>query len=511
MKSFIALIAGAVSALAFAPFGWWPLGLIGLAVLFDLWRSRRGAAWYGFAYGVGLFGAGTLWIYVSLYDYGGMAPAMAALCVLLLVLGLALAPAGAGLAQAWLAARFASVSPSARAMVIMPVAWLLFEWLRGWLLGGFPWLTAGYAMLDTPLAGWAPLGGVYLVSLLTLITVGVVLTMLRGFLPTTQTARRTARANGLAASLLALCWLGGAWLPSMPALQSAPRGEAITVAIIQNNVPLTAKWDRAQADRIVADYLAQSARHADADVVVWPEAAVPAYLDAMPPEFARRLRAHPADFLFGALTRQRSDDEWRAFNSVVAVGDAREDDRVAVYHKRHLVPFGEFLPLPWLFRPLLRTLQIPMSDFTAWRRPQSPLRAAGTDFAVSICYEDAFPREWRDQVPRAGVLLNLSEDMWFGDSLAPHQRLQMARFRALESARPMIRASNNGLSAVIDRRGEVVAIAPQFARATLSLEVQPRIGATPYIRHGDAPALALALLLLATTLARALSRGRRLR
>ena len=270
------------------------------------------------------------------------------------------------------------------------------------------------------------------------------------------------------------------------------RGGEISVAIIQNNVPLMRKWDSTESSGIIADYLAQSARFGDADLVVWPEAAVPDYLDRLPADFYRQLREHPADFIFGALTREIVEDQWRHFNSIATVSD-----QAGLYHKQHLVPFGEFLPVKWLFRPLVAMLDIPMSDFTPWRQPQGPLYAAGNFFAASICYEDAFPEEWRNQVPTSGILLNLSEDMWFGDSLAPHQRLQMARFRSLESGRPMIRASNNGLSSVINWRGGIDAIAPQFVKTVVRAQVRPRTGVTPHTAYGDHPALVLAAILLA--------------
>ncbi len=502
MKTLLALFAGVVNVAAFAPFGWWPLCLLSIAALFWLWlgAGRAAAAWYGFVFGVGLFGAGTSWVYVSMHNFGGMPPALAGLCVLLLVLVVSLYPAAAGLAQSLFPRRALAI----RAVLILPGVWLLFEWLRGWLFSGFPWLTTGYAMLDTPLAGFAPLGGVYLLGILTLMSAGGLLALLHGL-----TWRRT-----LLSALLGVGWAGGWQLSASGLAWTEPAGEEISVAIIQNNVPLMLKWDAAQSNRIIAGYLAQSARHRAADLVVWPEAAVPDYLDRLPPEFYEQLRDHPADFIFGVLTRMRrvadadtdtgadtgsatTDGEWQIFNSIAAlVGDRPP----ALYHKQHLVPFGEFLPLERLFRPLLERLNIPMSNLSPWHQPQRRLQAAGASLAASICYEDAFPEEWRAQVPDSGVLVNVSEDMWFGDSLAPHQRLQMARFRALESGRPMIRASNNGLSSVINWRGGVDIIARQFVQAVVLAGVQPRTGTTPYTQFGNAPALALVVVLLAIVL-----------
>ncbi|MDD9811106.1 MAG: apolipoprotein N-acyltransferase [Gammaproteobacteria bacterium] len=522
MKNALAFLAGAAAPAAFAPLNWWPVGLLSLAVLFSLWLTagRAAAARYGFLYGLGLFGVGASWTYISIHTFGGMPAALAGLCILLLVAALALFPAAAGFAQGIIGGRTdgdggggrpGAVRAVARAALVMPGAWLAAEWLRGWLFTGFPWLTAGYAFLDTPLAGWAPLGGVYAVSLAALVTAGALTVLATG----------RGWRGAAAAALAAVLWFGGGQLGGVE--WTRRDGAPVKVAIIQNNVPLAAKWDAARAARIIGDYLDASDRHRDADLVLWPEAAAPDYLDRLPADFHRRLREHPADFIFGVLTRRRADGGWQYFNSIATAtaettattgdrddstaGDQGRDSTAtvtpdidapaALYHKQHLVPFGEFLPVEWLFGPVVRQLDIPMANFTAWPQGQPPLRAAGVRLAASLCYEDAFPAEWRAQVPAAGLLVNLSEDVWFGDSLAPHQRLQMARFRALESGRPLLRASNNGLSSVIDERGGIVAIAPQFTVAAVAAAVAPRAGITPYIARGDWPALALGAALLA--------------
>ena len=481
VKFFIALLAGAINVAAFAPLAWWFLSLISIAALFALWLGcdRKTAAALGFGYGLGLFGVGTSWMYISIQTYGGMPPLLAGFCILVLVAAMALWFAVAGFIQSI----FTSRSNAARLILIMPGVWILLEWLRGWVLSGYPWLSGGYALLDTPLAGLAPLGGVYLVGLIATMSAGALLSLLLDF----------SRINVALSLLVAAAW-GVGWSLS-DAVWSRANGDAISVAIVQNNVPLMLKWDAAESNAIVNNYLDTSAT-LDADLIVWPEAAVPDYLDRMPRSFYKKLREHPADFIFGVLTRKNVADNKQHFNSIAAVTETETN----LYNKQHLVPFGEFLPMKFLFAPLVNMMQIPMANFTAWNESQPPLHAAGTTFAASVCYEDAFPNEWRAQVPSSGVLINLSEDIWFGDSLAPHQRLQMARFRSLESARPMIRSSNNGLSSVINWRGEVVTIAPQFVAAIVTAEVQPRTGATWFTVHGDRPALLLALALWVTGL-----------
>ena len=235
----------------------------------------------------------------------------------------------------------------------------------------------------------------------------------------------------------------------------------------------------------------KSNENQDADLIVWPEAAIPDYLDNLSNDFWRDIENHPADFIFGVLHRDKIGEDENYYNSVAAV-----TDQIMIYRKQHLVPFGEYFPLQWLLGPLVEMLNIPMSDFTAWKTPQQPLIAAGNQFAVSVCFEDAFPNETRGQIATAGILLNVSEDIWFGDSFAPHQRLQMARFRSRETERPMIRSSNNGLSSLINWKGGVDTYAPQFVQYVVKGTVQPRTGITPYTAFGDSFSVSFVGLLL---------------
>ncbi len=477
MKTLFALGAGVLNTLSFAPFNWWPLGLLGFAVLFWLWResSRKSAAWYGFVFGLGMFGMGISWMYISIHTFGGMPPVIAGICIAVLVAFMSIYPSLCG----WLQGCFSSWNSISRFGLFMPGLWILLEWLRGWLFSGLPWLSTGYAYLDTPLSNYAPIGGVYLVGFIVLTTIGIGVTLIR----------QITRTNSVFASVMVLIWIAG-WQLNETAWTRA-EGEPISVAIIQNDVPVFEKWDKDQNNRIVSEYMTKSQSHRDVDLIVWPEAAVPDYLDNVPNDFWRDLEAHPADFIFGVLHRDEVNGVTEYYNSVAAV-----THRIMIYRKQHLVPFGEYFPMQGLLRPLIDLLNIPMSDFTGWKQPQAPLIAADNRFAVSICFEDAFPREGRNQVGPAGALLNVSEDVWFGDSFAPHQRLQMARFRSREGERPMIRSSNNGLSSLINWKGGIDIFAPQFVKHIVVGEIQPRSGVTPYIMFGEKPLLALVSMLL---------------
>jgi apolipoprotein N-acyltransferase len=474
----LALLAGALTPLGFAPLALAPLAILAPAALFVLWleagASSGRAAWRGFLFGFGMFGVGVSWVFVSLHNFGNMPVPLAALAVVLLCAYLALFPAAVG----WLQTRFAGVSPALRFIVVLPALWTLLEWLRGWLLSGFPWLNLGYSQIDMPLAGFAPWLGVYGVSLATAISAGLLAAAWR------ERSMLWKRYAPAFAGLWALGWLAG--LPQWV----TPAGPPLRVALVQGNVALAQKWNPLRREAILENYFALTERAPDAQVVIWPEAAIPTYLDRLDASYLARLRElarrRNADVLVGAIEKQLVNKKVEVFNSVVRITSDGGS-----YRKRHLVPFGEFMPLPFLFQWFIDNFDIPMSDFSSGPAQQPLLSVAGHKVGVSVCYEDAFGEEVIAALPQATLLVNVSEDAWFGDSLAPHQRLQMARLRAVESGRPMLRAANTGPSAVIDHRGALVARSRQFAIETLATSVQPMQGATPYVRVGNALIVAL--------------------
>lgn len=471
-----ALFAGCLTPLAFAPFGLFPLALAAPALLFLVWRGAGGAraAWRGFLYGLGCFGVGVSWVYVSLHDFGFMPVPLAGLATLLFVAGMALYPALLGLLQS----RFATLSPGLHVGVVLPAGWVLLEWTRGWFLSGFPWLNLGYSQSDSPLAGYASVLGVYGVSLATAISAGLIAAMALG---------RMRAAAWRYAPVLLLIWLGGWALGQIE--WTRPIGTPLRVALVQGNVSLAQKWQADYRPAIVDRYVHLSEQAGKVDLIVWPEAALPGYLEQFGPDLLPRLerlsKAQGAELILGMVERDIAKREY--YNSVVRVGSAP-----AWYRKQHLVPFGEFLPWPSVFRPLIRHLQIPMSDFSAGAPQQPPFTAAGHTLGISVCYEDAFGEEIIRALPAATLLVNVSEDAWFGNSLAPHQRVQMARLRAREAGRPLVRAANTGPSVAVDHRGRVHARSPQFSPEVVTASVQPMGGLTPYARYGNAPTVILA-------------------
>lgn len=474
-----ALFAGCLTPLAFAPFNLYPLALLAPALLFLVWRGESAgrAAWRGFLYGLGSFGIGVSWVYVSMHDFGFMPVPLAGLATLLFVAALALYPALFGLLQA----RLSALPTGMHLGIALPAAWVLIEWWRGWFLTGFPWLNLGYSQSDTVLAGYAPVLGVYGVSLATAASAGLLAALLCD----------RARVMWLYVPALIVVWLGGWALGNIDWTQ--PSGAPLRVALAQGNVELAQKWHPDYRQAIVDRYVHLSEQAGKADLVVWPEAALPGYLEQFGPTLMPRLEqlssALGAELMLGVV--ERDVGTRRYYNSVLRIGATP-----AWYRKQHLVPFGEFLPWPAVFRGLIQHLQIPMSDFSAGTAAQPPFRAAGHTLGVSICYEDAFGEEMIRALPAATLLVNVSEDAWFGNSLAPHQRVQMARLRAREAGRPLVRAANTGPSVAIDHVGQVTARSPQFEPHLLVAAVQPMQGVTPYARLANGPAIGLALAFL---------------
>jgi apolipoprotein N-acyltransferase len=476
-------MAGAAAVLGFAPFYAWPVPIASLAVLFLAW-SRSGsalqAAISGYAFGLGLNLAGVSWVFVSLHEFGHMPVVLAAVATFLFCAVLAVFPAAAG----WAAYRHPAAGP-VRLLFVMPAAFALLEWVRGWIFTGFPWLVVGYSQVPaSPLAGFAPVLGTYGVSL----AAAMAAALLAAFAASAAWSRRRAVLAG-AFALLFAC---GAAMRLVS--WTSPSGEAISVALLQGNVAQDLKWRDDVRDRTLRDYFAQIVQ-STARVVVLPETALPAFLDQLPAGYLESLGGHARergkDILIGSVERGPTGDRIAYWNSVVRVGAGEP----VSYRKRHLVPFGEFIPAG--FGWILEVLKIPLTDFARGDASQPPFRAGGTTWAVAICYEDIFGEELIATLPQAGVLLNVSNDAWFGHSLAAEQHLQFSQMRSLETGRWMVRATNTGVTAAIDEKGFVVARLAPFTRGELMASPIPRAGATPFVRWGNFAALGLAAAALA--------------
>ncbi len=465
-----ALLSGTLITLSLAPFSLWPLGIVALFALHRLLdRVEPGqAALRGWCFGAGLFVSGSSWLYVSIHDFGDAPLPLAALlsggfCLLLALMHSLL---GYGYA------RWIREQPAGR-WLGFAAWWVLWEWVRYWLLTGFPWLYVGYAHLATPLNGWAPVLGIYGLGFIVALTAAALALLLT---PPLNRARNIAPTT-----LVVTLWITG-WL-----LQSAtwvqPKGAPLSVALVQANIPQSVKWDPASFRNTLDIYSELSAplwqQH---DIVFWPEAAIPAFYDNVQTYFdgqAQFAAQYQHSLVAGVPSRAPGG---LVYNSAVALGNG-----AGLYHKQHLVPFGEYVPLQQYLRGAIQFFDLPMSDFAAGDSTQQPLRANGITLAPYICYEVVYGDLVRHA--RADVLLTLSNDAWFGHSIGPLQHLQMAQMRALELGRYMIRATGNGVTALIDEHGRIIARAPQFERTVLSGSVQGFTGLTPYARFGSWPIL----------------------
>lgn len=457
-----ALIGGAVLPFAFAPYGYFPLSVLCLALLFYLWAmsSERLAVIAGYCFGLGMFAHGIWWIQVSVHQFGLPLYSFSIAVTAGFVIFMSLYPALA----AWLWHRRAPGSPALRLLVGAPVAWVATDWLRGCVMTGFPWLFVGYAQTDSPLAAYAPLLGVHGVSLVTAMLAGACVVLITG----------TGRARLAALGVVVLVAVGAVILDRIAWTRDS--GDALVVALVQGAIPQAVKWRRDYREPSIDLYTELSRPHWGKPLVVWPETAIPAFAAEVPATLERldRLASDGETTLLAGIPRADPDDSRRYFNSVVQLGAAR-----AYYDKRHLVPFGEYLPFDRWLRPLLDFLQIPMSNFSAGDTVQAPIVVDGHIIGVSICYEDAYATEIARALPDAGLLVNVSNDAWFGDSIAPHQHLQIARMRALEAGRYLLRATNTGISAIIDHRGRVLERSGQFKPEVITAEARVRSGTTP--------------------------------
>jgi apolipoprotein N-acyltransferase len=477
-----AFAAGAGFNLGFAPFGWWPLALVAPAALFALIRGLppRRAGWTGASFGLGLFAFGTYWLYTCLHVFGLVPIWLTLLLQALLVAAMSVYAA----ALCYLSNRFWLKPGAMRDWLVLPALWVLLEWLRGWLLSGFPWLSTGYAMIDSPLAGWAPLLGVYGVTWAAVL-IAVALNVV--FMPSVPGSQR-----GLA--LAAVVLLFGVPVVLTHVQWTHPSGAPVPIAAVQGAVPQDQKWQAKNRELTMQRYLRLTGEAWGARLIIWPEASLPV-LSTDIPEYLHQLKAqgeaHDADFAIGLV------DYWPAtkqyFNGILVLGRAGD----GWYYKRHLVPFGEYFPVPAFVRRWLRLMSLPYDDFTAGSSRQPTLSAAGEKLALSICYEDAFGSQQLGLLRQATLLINVTNNAWYGDSTAPHQHLQIARMRALEAGRFLVRAANDGITAVINPQGKIVARLAQFQEDVLRASVQPMMGLTPYARLGNYPVVIGSLLLLA--------------
>jgi apolipoprotein N-acyltransferase len=478
----VVFVIGCAMTLAFAPAEWSILApLLILPLLFvALTVSPKETGAHFFWFGFGLFLTGTYWIYISVHVFGNAAVWIA----LLLMVGLSWIMAMFLGLVGWLMSRLSHGEPW-RLLFVAPAAWVTVEWIRGWILTGFPWLSQGYGQIDAALAGWAPVLGIYGVSFMLLFGTAAILVLIM----------TTGKQRLIAAPLIVLPWIVGSGLGAIE--WTEPYGKAIRTTIIQAGVPQDQKWLTSQRQATLDFYRGSTLSVPDSELIIWPEVAIPAlqtqvadYLDIVDGDAKRNGQT----ILLGILenSTERST-EARIFNSVLMLGTEQRQ----FYRKRHLVPFGEYFPVPASVREWMKMQNLPYSDLAKGRDVQPLLTTAnGTTLSIAVCYEDAFGAEQLYAFPDADILINVSNDAWFGESVAPYQHLQMARMRALEVGRYSVRSTNTGISAFIGPQGELLQTGKQFEEEIMTADIRPRRGTTVYADVGNWPILGLCVTIL---------------
>ncbi|XWY19629.1 apolipoprotein N-acyltransferase [Bisgaard Taxon 45] len=486
---FIAIFSGFIGVLAFSPFDYWGTAYLSLLGLIFVAKNaqKKTALWGAFLWGLAFFAFGINWVHVSIHQFGGAPVSVSYALVLVLAAYLALFPT----LFAYLIQRFQVTS-----LAMFPVIWTFTEFLRGWLLTGFPWLQFGYSQIDSPFAHLAPLFGV---TGLTFFVMWVSAVSFNLFSVLAARPRQWNVALFNSALLILLSGLS-AYSAKINYVKKA-ESDVLKVTLAQGNIAQNLKWEPEYLYNTLDTYHRLISQHlGKTDVIVLPESALPVLENHIQPFFhalQEQAKAQGTELIIGTIYQ---DAENKLLNSIITLGNPHHPyslDKANRYNKHHLVPFGEYVPLETLLRPLGSVFNLPMSAFHSGELIQAPLWVKDRQLSAAICYEIILGEQLRKNVKKeTDFILTISNDAWFGDSIGPWQHLQMARMRALEFGKPVIRATNTGISALIDERGKIVAQAPQFIETSLTQEIVATTGQTPYAVLGNTPLYVLSLFLL---------------
>ncbi len=489
LSPLLSLLAGATTTLAIPPYTLWWAAIISLAIFaYNLHQEQKKKALFihGLLFGLGFLGTGASWVFVSIYEFGGTSLPLAVVMTGLFVLvnAIALAIPFCGLAY---------FKPNQwRLLFGFPLFFVLNEWLRSWLFTGFPWLYVGYGHIDTPIAGWAPIGGVFFLTLIS--------AFFSSALCTLCTPSIDSKIKILSAITVAMFWAEGKALTSFEWTEAS--GEAIKIGIVQPNIPQELKWSPEFRQPSLDILEALSEDIWQQDLVIWPEAAIPD-LFSRSNDFLEAINDKALATNTHLITGILYDDleQQKYLNSLIGLGLAE-----GVYFKQRLVPFGEYVPLESYLRGLIHFFNLPTSIITKGRSNQEPIKIGKHSISSAICYEIVYPALVATETKNTDLIVTVSNDAWFGESLGPRQHFHMARMRAVETGRYVVRSTNNGISAIIDKKGKVIHQSKQFIRTSLVGEAIPMNGNTPFLLWKNYFLLcllaAIASLLIKTSLIR---------
>lgn len=479
------LVAGAIQTLVYAPFSYWPLGLISAGVAFFLLHNARKkeSLILGWLYGFGIFGTGASWVYISINTYGNAPVPLAIFLTFLYVAFLSFFT----VFQFFIYQHAQPKQANFLAALLFASTWVITDWFRSWFLTGFPWLYLGHSHLDTFLAGLAPVGGVHALTWCSVFTGAAVIVAMKS---------KNNLQRALPVATTVAIWTLSWWLQSINWTEVDDQ-TTLTVAIAQGNVPQELKWDPEYRMQTILTYQQLSDNYWGSDIILWPETAIPILLDqasSVTEPLAKFALENTTTVITGIPYRAPYLENGRPVyhNSIVSLGNGD-----GVYHKQKLVPFGEYVPLESFLRGLIQFFDLPMSSFIAGPSNQKPLRAGEYKVSPFICYEVVYPEFVARAARDSELLVTISNDAWFGGSIGPHQHLEMAQMRALETGRYLIRGTNSGISAIVNAKGQITARSIQFEEATLSGTVHPASGSTPFMTMLSWPVLLLCFAIIA--------------
>lgn len=497
-KIILSLLLGASGVFAFAPFDFWGMAYLSVGGLIVLatQTSSKTALYTTYFWALGFFAFGINWIHVSINLFGGVPLLLSYLAVLLLAAYLALYP----LLFTYLVQRL-----QVKSAVIFAILWTFTEFLRGWVMTGFPWLQFGYSQIDSPFFGIAPLFGV---QGLTFFVVWAAALLVTSFKAWKNHSKGTSVSALLVLFVVAFAafYAGQKHDPQIHLSTIKQDAKILKVTLVQGNIEQNLKWDPDYFSNTIKIYQDLIAPHlGKSDLIILPEAAIPTLENQVPTlleNWQTAARQSGSELIVGTVYHDLQTD--RFHNSVVVLGNPQQPYSLETenrYNKHHLVPFGEYVPLESLLRPLGTMFNLPMSNFKQGSYLQAPLQAKGLNLTAAICYEIILGDQLQQNLKQSGntdYILTVSNDAWFGDSIGPWQHFQMARMRALENGKPVIRATNTGITAFIGARGDVLAQAPQFEATTLTfdLALPQASNPTPYLMFGNKPLYIISLVLL---------------